>query len=370
MKEPASSTIAPHGGNRRLAALRFSRDPAELIDFSSNINPLGPPPVVEKILRSGLDSLIHYPDPQCQTLKDILAQNVHIPPDHILPGNGSAQLLHLLTRILQPRKALIPEPNFSEYRLALTNQTINSPLSFDPAAEITHIMGTEKNGFKIPIEKLILNVQGHDILFLSSPNNPVGYTYSRQELIQLIKTCEAHKCYLLVDEAFIHFTPRWEHNSVADLVPQYPHLIVLQAFTKIFALPGLRLGMIYAAPKLIEGMARCQPPWSVNGLAQEIGAAVFSDKDYIYRSILFIESQRRHLFKKINQIDGFSCFPSQANYLLCKLTGPLKLVDLENHLGKKGIMIRNCSNYPALNENFFRIAVRGIEDNRKLLEAL
>jgi len=352
--------VSPHGGDRLKASMRFTVPEESLIDFSSNINPLGLHPSVERIIKENIRELLYYPDPDCLRLKSALADHYRLPPDHILPGNGSAELIYLLVQVLQPKRVLLPEPNFSEYALSLAHSD----------CEITRITGKEKKLFKVPISELCKKVPGHQMLFLSNPNNPVGYMYSREELLKLIKTCEAHRCYLLVDEVFIQFTLDIDTSTLVSLVPGYKYLLVLQAFTKIFSIPGLRLGMLLAEGNLIQTLSARQVPWSINCLAQRVGAEVIRETRFITDTADFVAQQRALMLKALSNLNALTVFPSHVNYFLCKITGEQNLEELEIFLGSRGFMIRNCSNYHGLDERFFRIAIRAEEENRRLLELL
>jgi threonine-phosphate decarboxylase len=357
MKENFDS---PHGGNRLKSSMRFAVPEESLIDFSSNINPLGLHPSVEHIIQENINELLFYPDPDCLRLKSALADHYHLTPDHILPGNGSAELIYLLVQVIQPKNVLLTEPNFTEYAMALSHSDCN----------ITRIVGKEKKSFKVPVLDICKKVPGHRMLFLSNPNNPVGYMYSREELLKLLKTCETHQCYLLVDEVFVHFTQQYNTASLVDLVPQYNYLMVLQAFTKIFAIPGLRLGMLLAEKDLTQTLSTRQVPWSINCLAQRVGASVIRETQFIADTANFVTQQRALMIESLSKLKNLTVFPSQVNYVLCKINGPQNLEELEIFLGSRGFMIRNCSNYIGLDERFFRIAVRTEDENRRLLKLL
>jgi threonine-phosphate decarboxylase len=359
-KVTGSIEMNGHGGNRRAASKKYGIPEGEILDFSSNINPLGLHPSIEKLINANQDSLLYYPDPEYEELKTALSRHYGIDKEHILPGNGSAELIYLLAQTLQPRQVLIPEPNFSEYEHSLAHTS----------SQITCLHGEEESLFKVPGDTIISHLQGHRVLYLSTPNNPIGYTYSRKELLPVLQACEKNQCYLLVDEAFIHFSKDGARNTMTAFIPEYRYLMVLHSFTKIFAVPGLRLGIIFANKEMIRQMASRQIPWSVNCFAQKIGASIIKETQYIKQSIDFVYKQREFLAGELARITGLHPFPSEANYMVCKLTGKQKLASLEDHLGKNRIMIRNCSDYHGLNAQYFRIAVRKAEENKQLIESL
>lgn len=352
--------MSKHGGNLRAASERFNIPENDIIDFSANINPLGLHPLIRSIIRDRIPSLVHYPDPDNISLKESLSRLYSVAKDNILPGNGSSELLYLLARILSPKQALIVQPNFSEYEASLL------PIR----CRINHIVGTELESFKVPVEKIITAAKKHDLVYLSSPNNPAGYTYSKAELEELLKQCKKQKSTLVIDEVFIDFISGGEKLSMAGRATQNSNLIVLRSLTKFYAIPGLRLGAVITGKALIKNMKSSITPWSVNTLAQAVGTSVTDDNTYRVKSIAAVDRERDYLIKEISKISSLRTFDSKANYILCKISGKARCRAIEEELGKSGILIRNCSNYRGLSDKFFRIAVRKRDENKKLVQLL
>lgn len=349
-----------HGGDRRQFSQRFSIPDEKIIDFSSNINPLGLHPSIQEIISSHLNELLYYPDPRCEELRITLSQEHNVSKESIIVGNGAAELIYLLTSTLTPQRGLILEPNFSEYNKSLRLEN----------CQITQPKGNEDQNFKLPVGEIISLIPGHDMVFLSNPNNPVGYIYSQKELLEILEVCERNQCYMVIDEAFIQFTGEGIKKSMIKYLLDYPRLIVLQSYTKILAIPGLRLGMLYGSKHLIKKMFSQKIPWSVNTLAQKVGVAMTREDDFIRKTCEFVIEERKWMLQELLEIKEFSTFNSEANYMLCKIVKGQCLEDLENFLGKNGIMIRNCSNYIGLDNRFFRIAIRSEKDNQRLISLL
>lgn len=179
-----------HGGNIRLYAEKYGLSEKNIIDFSSNINPLGMHPSIKKIIKRNLSSLVSYPDPYYKKLIKSISEEYNINEDFILPGNGSTELIYLLPHVLNLKKALIVEPNFSEYEKALKNNDV----------EVSYLIGEESENFKNDVEKIISNTGKADIVCISNPNNPSGYLYSREELSELAFFCKKQRVYLFIDE--------------------------------------------------------------------------------------------------------------------------------------------------------------------------
>ena len=344
-----------HGGNlRELAALAGCR-PDELLDFSANINPLGPPEMLRATISRGLDALGNYPDPASADLVKAASEALGCPADRIVAGNGSSQLLFALMRVIGQQRVVIPAPCYIDYAIAAhrggkTVKTIE--LRFE-------------EGFAINWQLLAENLDGTEAVVLGRPNNPTGVSFSAEVFRSF---AAAHpKTLFIVDEAFIDFV-----TGAATLASDLPdNAVILRSLTKFYAIPGLRLGLAIAQADLAEKIRRELPPWSVNTLAQMVGIAALSETDYARRTLECVDRQREILAGELTGIDGLEVIPGQANYLLVKL-GP-SLPDasqLARKLLTHRIAIRVCDNYAGLDSRFFRIAVRTAGDNQQLIAAI
>ena len=350
-----SEKTPPHGGDvyhlARTLGLRLS----ELLDFSANINPLGFPPGIAAAIQQALGEIVHYPDRRCLELRRDLAAYHGLSLEEILVGNGSTELLYLAARALKPQKALIVAPAFSEYEHALAAAQV--PVAFQTTLEADNftLAGT-------------LDLQGAELVFLANPASPSGVLLKPEFLLKLLAGLEAAGAYLLLDEAFIDFV---EEASFKAHLARFPRLLILRSFTKFFAIPGIRLGCLLAAPDLIGRLAAVQEPWSVNTLAQAIGQACLQDHDYMIRSRALVQEERDYLLAGLRSLPGLQPFPSTVNYLLVKITRPdWTAASLRTALLSRKIIIRDASNFRGLDERYIRLAVRRREENQQLLEAL
>lgn len=349
-----------HGGNIRDASENLKLKEKEIIDFSSNINPLGVQKSIKNKIKANINLIALYPDPQNKKLLKSLANFYDIEQKNILPGNGSSELIYLLVYLLSPKKALIVQPNFLEYQLALNN--IN--------CKLTNLIGKDKDNFKININFIEKKIKNNDILFLANPNNPSGYIYTREELEELLKICANNKCFLFVDEAFLEFLPAYNDLTLSEKIKNNKYLIILKTITKFYSIPGLRLGLIAGNKELIKRLKNFQYPWAINCFCQIIGSDILQDKKYINNTIKYIANEKKILFNELSNIKDLKIFPSHANYFLCKITGNKTIVNLEKALADNRIIIRNCSNYIGLNEKYFRIAVKTRKNNKLLIKCL
>jgi cobyric acid synthase CobQ/L-threonine-O-3-phosphate decarboxylase len=347
--------MSGHGGNITRLAEKLGCKPAEILDFSANINPLGPPAFLRRLINTHIPDLVHYPDPDCRQLVADIAQSFTLTPQQIVVGNGTSELLFQLPLVLQPKRAIIPAPAYIDYALAC--QRAGIPTRFFPLAP--------EQSFKPDLRQLESGVQPGDLVILGQPNNPTGQMNDRAGLVGL---AQRHPDVLfLIDEAFAGFVP--SHTSLSGSVD---NLLVLYSLTKIFAIPGLRLGFLAAAPEICNKLLRDRAPWSVNTLAQVVGCACLNDKKYLEESRLCVAKERQRLMDDLGRLPSLHPLPSDANFICIrcehhKYSGT-RLAD--TLLNEHHISIRVCENYQNLDQRYFRIAVRPEAENKKIVQAL
>jgi len=345
-----------HGGNLRKLALAAGRPPEELLDFSANINPLGPPEWLRPLISRRLSSLTHYPDPDSSLLKASICRHYEVTEEEVLVGNGSTEIIHTLPRAIPIHRALVAVPSYSDYvnAVELAGKVVDK------------IYLKEEEGFELDLSLLDSKLCGDQLVFIGQPNNPTGLLVDPSELRAL--ATKHPSTFFAADEAFLDFVE--EADSLIHRRP--PNVIVLRSLTKFYAIPGLRLGFAIAEPEVIRQIRKTMPPWSVNGLAQTVGEKALQDRAYVTRSRTFIQEQREFLFKELQSIPGVNVFPGRANFFLVRLDrgdtdGPALA---RRMLSSSGIAIRACDNFDGLDRRFFRIAVRSRDENLQLLQAL
>ncbi|WP_243140819.1 threonine-phosphate decarboxylase CobD [Candidatus Galacturonibacter soehngenii] len=327
----------------------------DVIDFSANINPLGLPRGVKIALMDSIDLAVHYPDVRCEELCKSLAKYYGIKKNYILCSNGAADIIFAITAALKPKKALILAPGFAEYEQALH--------AID--AKIFCYRLKEEQGFILKEDFLNAVTKEIDMVFLCNPNNPTGEVIPKELMMRIIETCKKNKTILVIDECFISFLENGAEVSVIKEVERYDNLIVINAFTKLYAMPGIRLGFAAIGNiKMIELINKVRQPWSVSVLAQKAGVAALEQKEYVAKTKELIRDERSYLMHELLEC-GFQIYGSKANYIFFK--GQKGLFDL---CIKEGILIRDCSNYRGLEEGFYRVAIKGHEENKKLIEVL
>ncbi|WP_339171996.1 MULTISPECIES: threonine-phosphate decarboxylase [unclassified Paenibacillus] len=346
-----------HGGDLLTAAELYGEAGGTFLDYSANINPLGPPPQVLELLRTALSTVVAYPDPGHRCFKRLLAENLGVDNSWLTVGNGAAESMALLLLAIAPQKVGIVEPCFSEYR----------QLSIQFGAEVLSVQGTKEQHFRAGVEEIAGLLEQVELLFLGQPNNPNGVQYAVEELRLLAQKAESCGTYLAVDEAFIDFIPESERNTLLPELERFPHTVLVRSMTKFYAIPGLRLGFAISHPKLAKAMSGKQVTWSVNGLALLAGeACLTSGRDYEQRTRELIAAEREKLRQGLMQL-GCDVPPGEANFLLCGLPSPWSAAEFQTRLGRVGILVRSCAMYAGLGAEHIRVAVKGHEDNARLL---
>jgi len=360
----AKSTELVHGGNVEQIARTYGLRPEEIIDFSANINPTGPPSrVMTRLaeLSSNTELISRYPEADCHSLREALAAYVGLSSECIIVANGSAALMDVVLRALKPKRCLLPVPAFSEYRRALTASGCNyAALVLDPDQD-----------FALDVDALEAAWQQHscDLCIISNPHNPSGSVISSQSLLSLSRRAAADKVTVLVDEAFIEYAP---DASISRAIPALPNVVVLRSITKFFALAGMRAGYALANRKLAAILWQQVPSWPVSSLASIAAIEALCDVEYAERTRVSCATERKWLFEMLVQL-GFRVFPSAANFLLMKLPVEAPSVSFLNErlIIEHHILIRDCDSYEGLERGMYmRVAVKDDTANRKLIHAL
>ncbi|NLJ76250.1 MAG: threonine-phosphate decarboxylase [Peptococcaceae bacterium] len=353
-----------HGGNITLAAKKYGLPQEKIIDFSANINPLGPSERIFQAITSNLTAaIVNYPDPDCTELRDLLSVFLGVDRDLLLMGNGAAELIYLLARIIGCRglRALIPVPTFCEYGLAVLSQ----------GGEVITVKMREEEGFSFPLDRLISLIPQVNLLFICNPNNPTGRLVEKAAIEQILEISAKHGVLVVIDEAFMDFVSQRARYSLITAVGNYPNLAVLYSLTKFFGIPGLRLGAIAAPGDIIRRMNTAKDPWNVNSLAQVAGIAGLKDQEHMEQTNKLVNREKAYLFAELQNIPGLIPLPGAANFILLNVSDSgLKSGELTELLGRCGILVRDCAGFSGLADRYIRLAVKNRPQNEALLKAI
>ena len=348
-----------HGGDVATYREHFGADP---LDFSANSNPLGMSPAARIAAADALRESDRYPDPRCRELRAALAGCTGVAADHVICGNGAADLIWRLALALRPRRALVCAPTFSEYEAALRATAAPGP----GACRVVRHELRRAEGLALTEHVLDDVTPGTDVAFLCAPNNPTGLVPPRALLEAALARCEEVGALLVVDECFNGFLSDPDAASLRGLVESHPRLLVLGAFTKLYGMAGLRLGWTLCSDEaLLAAVGAAGQVWPVSNVAQAAGTAALSDDAFIARTRALVAKERPRLAAGLTQA-GCTVYPGQANYLFFESPAP----DLYDRLAARGVLIRDCANYPGLRPGDCRVAVRTPVENDALLRAV
>lgn len=341
----------PHGG-----IYSISNPSPDIIDFSSNINPLGPNPKAVKAIKTNSKILSVYPDSESSKLRKVLQKYTKISESQIVVGNGATEIIYNFCSAFLSSKTrvLIPIPNFGEYEAA-------AKLS---GAKVTFFKTMD---LEVDIDNFISKIPTNGCIFICNPNNPTGYLISKNNLKKIILITKKRNSLVFVDECFIELVPKY-NESILHMIKKYDNLIILRSLTKSFGLAGIRIGYGIGSKKLISNLNKIKIPWNVSGLAQLAAAESLSSPNYLFESKKLILKEQNYLKTNISKLEKFDCLDSFANFILIK--SKINSSVLQKKLLKKNILIRDCSNIRGLDNNFIRIAVKTRKENQKLLRAL
>lgn len=323
------------------------------LDYSVNINPFGMPEAVKQSLHDAVDACCEYPDIRAEKLKDAVGTMLSIPKEYLLFGNGASELFMAIVHALTPKKTVIPVPSFYGYEHA----------EGAVSGEIVYFNMNEASGFGLDDAFLDVLNEEVELLFLANPNNPTGKLTDKEYLKKLLYHCKDKGIQVVLDECFIEFCS--ENASMLSEIKYLDNLIIVRAFTKIYAIPGVRLGyLVCSNPVLLERIERQLPEWNLSSFAQAAGCVCAAQSAFVEKTAEYVREERRFLLENLRRL-GLKVFTGDANFIL--LYSEQLLYDC---LLEQGILIRDCRNFRGLSQGYYRIAVKNREDNEMLLKAI
>lgn len=344
-----------HGGNIYGNEIEY--------DFSVNLNPLGPPKSVQDALVAALNHVEEYPDPEYRELRRGLANYWQLAEEQLVLGNGASELIPGIIRTLAPKTCMVTAPCYSGYETALNAAA--------PSCRIHRIPLRAEDDFILPenICQEIARVKPN-LLILTNPNNPNGKRISANRLREIVDACRTAGTVLLVDECFLVLSGGDEDSLIHCIRSEALPAVMLRAFTKIFAIPGVRLGYAVCSAPMAERIQRELPEWNLSVFAQYAGRAALETaaggtSGYFAASVEMIAREREFLSAELEKL-GLRVFPSDANYILFQSRDR----ELHQKMLDKGILIRDCRDYHGLTAGFYRTAVRTHRENTVLLRCL
>ncbi len=352
--------IDGHGGDIYALAQELGCDPFEIDDMSSNVNPLGPPPELMQHLQANLDRIRALPEADAGRMRSAFAAGHGIGADEVLAGNGTTQIIYDLPRALRMRDVLIVGPTYADYGDGCRQNGI--------APRILH--SHAQDGFRVDPDTLRAQVHKADAVYLCNPNNPTGQLLEADTIRRLCR--EFPRTTFIVDESYLPFVPAHEGHS---LIRQRPaNALVLHSLSKIYRIPGLRVGFAIGHSDFIARLNRFARPWSVNSLAQSAVRFLLANdalcQAFVRRSQAFVRAEREALIKRLRTIPGIEVFASQTSFFIVRLPAPHRADHVCRHLRAAKILIRDCTNFDGLSAHFIRISVKTPDVNRRCADLL
>jgi threonine-phosphate decarboxylase len=334
--------------------------PADIIDMSSNMNPLGPPPGLLEFLKEHLDVITRLPEVDSCRAITAFAATMQIDPTGLLAGNGTTQFIYSIPAVLESERALILAPTYSDYADACKLHHV-----------ACHTLVTEESmDFQPDLDSVAGHLSGVDTVFLCNPNNPTGRLIPGQELQQL---CRSHpEVRFIVDESYLPFVSQHERHSLVNA--RLANVVVLASVSKIFRIPGLRVGFVIGTPAMMDRFRRHLPPWSMNSLAQVTVEFVATHgratESFVNKSQQYFELRRAQFADLLKTVPQIRLVSGRTPFVLMKLPEALSADAIQNRLDSQRILVRNCANFSGLSERFIRVSLKSARINRMLANLL
>lgn len=349
-----------HGANLYDLSSKYGFSKDEFMDFSSNINPFGTSNKAKNYIVSNINMVSMYPDPEYIDLKNSISQYCGCLSKNIVLGSGATELISSFIKTINPKKAILLSPAYSEYENELNK--IN--------CEIMKYLSKEENNFIINEKELVnsINSGNYDLTIICNPNNPTGFAFSKNQIEYILKNTNS---YVMIDETYVEFTDTNTYSST-KLVDKYNKLFVIRGTSKFFSTPGIRLGYGLIGDKNIkEQINKNLDLWNINIIASSMGEIMFLDNEFISNTINAMLKERNYLNDSLKSIKDLTVYPSQGNFILCKINSQkLTAKELREKLLPQKIIIRDCNSFDGLSEYYFRVCILKPEENKLLIQNL
>jgi threonine-phosphate decarboxylase len=352
-----------HGSDLEKIEAIYGIKKEDITSFSANVNPLGISPRLKTELAGKIDAITGYPDREYTSLRKCIAAYVHADLEHIVVGNGSTELISLFIQITHPRKALIIGPTYSEYEREISLG----------GGSCQYYRLEETDDFRLNVEELKKELTAEfDLLVICNPNNPTSSAIPLTDMRKILDICKQRNILCMVDETYVEFAENMKDITAIPLTGYYNNIIILRGISKFFAAPGLRLGYaVCGNTDLLKLLNQRKNPWTINTLAAIAGEIMFTDEDYINQTKTLIKQERDKIFGLLSSCPNVKVYPPLANFVLVKiLKEGITSADVFDAAIRKGLMIRDCSTFPFLDQKFIRFCFMSPEKNTELMNLL
>ncbi len=353
-----------HGSDLEKIEKYFGIPKEQITGFGANVNPLGLSPLMREGLLQHIDAVTSYPDPAYTKLRGHIAAYTGCRAEQILVGNGCTELISLFVQIRNPKKALIVSPTYSEYEREIRLH----------GGEVVYYALREEDDFQLNVEDFTRTLEdGYDLCVICNPNNPTSTATEPEDMRRVLSRCRDLSVFVMIDETYAEFAPEEGGVSCVDLLDEFPGFAILRGVSKFFASPGLRLGYAMTGDlALLQKIQEDKNPWTLNSLAEVAGSYMFRDTDYIERTRTLISSEWERIYQELLTWKHVKVYRPHANFILVRiLREGVTSYDVFLHAIRRGLMLRDCSSFPGLEDgSFFRFCFMMPDKNTELLACL
>lgn len=350
-----TNTTKQHGGNIIAVASELGCPVDALLDMSSNLMPLPMVAGLRETITQRLDEIAYLPETESETLRDLFAARHHRAGNEVLVGNGTTDFIFATPALAGLKQAIIVNPTYNDYRLACNWAGL--PVKDFPLSAA--------DDFHLDLARLTETLTGNELIFICNPNNPSGGLIDSAELHAHIRS--RPESLFLVDESYLQFT---REPSLLDLEP-LSNLLILTSYSKIFGIPGLRLGFLTGTPDRLTAISARNKPWGVNRIAQMAGEYLVSHgNDHVEAVLHYTEEHRPAFVAALSALPGVEVVDGVCNFILCRLTGTMRAGELREKMLAHRIIIRDCANFTGLDDRYFRVSLKDPDGNHRCLKAL
>lgn len=349
-----------HGANLYELSAKYGFSKEDFMDFSSNINPFGSSKKAKEYVINNIDMVSMYPDPEYLELKKSISSYCNCKKDNIILGSGATELISSFIDTVNPKKAILVSPAYSEYEKELNKI----------GCQIKKYYSKKENNFIIDPIDLANTAKdgGYELVIICNPCNPTGFSFSKEQIREILSICDA---YVMIDETYVEFTDTDKYSST-PLVDEFDNLFVIRGTSKFFSTPGIRLGYgLISNESIKESISKQLDLWNINIFASRMGEIMFIDDNFIKNTASHMSKERDFLEKELKSLNHIKVYKTSSNFILCEIVDKsMTAKELRDKLIPKKIIIRDCKSFDGLDEFFFRVCILKPEENLLLINEL
>ncbi|MFA5312419.1 MAG: histidinol-phosphate transaminase [Methanomassiliicoccales archaeon] len=330
-------------------------------DFSSNLNPYGPPKEMARFISEAAGKLVHYPDDSSEELRSAVCEHHGVDMANVIAGAGSAELIRLFpeTFLDAGDKVLMPRPTFAEYTFGCKLQ----------GANVIDLPLEEGNALRLDIGKVRENVRGCKAVYICNPNNPTGNIVPRKEVLELVRDCERANVLMFLDETLLELVKGSKDISCVKEADSFSNLFIIRSLTKCFAMPGMRIGYGVGSREVIDLMSSARLSWNLGKIEQHVGARLLRDcQGHVAKAAEMMAAEGPRMSREIARTGVVEARTPDSFFFFSRCNG-LKGSDVQAAMIERKVLVRDCASFGAPFDGYVRFAVKTPERNDALISA-